>query len=989
MRRSTASVKAPRSWPKSSLSISPSGIPAQFTATKGPWLRGPSSWIARATSSLPVPLSPRISTVTCDRRHAPDRLEDLLHRGAAAEQAAELLLRRHLRAQPHDLALELPAREQLAHLDAQRLHLEGLGQVVGGAALHGLDGGRDGLGAAQHDHRRRRVLLARAPRSRSKPLRPGITRSSRIRSGGASASRRKRVVDARGGQHLALVLEQHAERFLHSGLVVDDQDARHARSLPARRSAGHAPRPPSEPARQRRSRSASRRPALRSTVKLPCCARTTSSASTRASEFSTGETPGTRPAGEPRWGPWKRTSTRRVGPPRRPVGVVFRREVDVAPLRDEGEAGAEQRIEREAQLLGIAARLRVLRVELLQHEQASLADRSRRASSSSREQRRDVDRFGRRRAEAREPREALERRPRCAARPRAVRSREARAELGVRPALGEQLREGLDAGQRAAQLVRERGGERPQRRRRQRARRGVVRRRGRRAAARGGCASRVRLRRQPAAGSARGSGSRWLASGSSGGAASGAPARPSRCSSAPSDSASTGAKASPSSSRSAGVERIGRRRGERLRDHGLELAQIPGPRVLAEHAQGVVVEAARALAVRGAEAARGCLDQRRGCSPPARAAEGCAARGRRAPGAARGRARPASRVVVRGRDPAQAARAQQAGRGPELDPIQQLALHRGRQAVDVEQTDARRPRPRARRAQRRRSRRAAGPRVRLGRARDLHEGAARAASEDVRRSGRGCRVRCRARRAPAAGTSASRGSSARSSAGSSRSPNQREKRPASASRTAALRERERRRQGLAAARELAQPPAQRGGLRRIGEQLGVERVEEPPRGGELRAFADQQPGRAAAGAAPAGARTRARPRRAPRAPAARPRAARRWRRRDRPARRAARRGGRPPGARAPCGCARRDARSRAGAWDPACAGGRFSPRGSLPAARTRPDTAKGNPCAKRLPPEGSWQMPAASDGRGRKTRPRARGCRPRRRRGAAPRPGAF
>ena len=39
-RSSTAPVKAPRSWPNSSLSIMPSGRAAQFTATKGPSLRG-------------------------------------------------------------------------------------------------------------------------------------------------------------------------------------------------------------------------------------------------------------------------------------------------------------------------------------------------------------------------------------------------------------------------------------------------------------------------------------------------------------------------------------------------------------------------------------------------------------------------------------------------------------------------------------------------------------------------------------------------------------------------------------------------------------------------------------------------------------------------------------------------------------------------------------------------------------------------------------
>jgi hypothetical protein len=57
-----APVNAPFSWPKSSLSRRPRGIAAQFSFTNAFSLRRPSLWIARATSSLPVPVSPRIST---------------------------------------------------------------------------------------------------------------------------------------------------------------------------------------------------------------------------------------------------------------------------------------------------------------------------------------------------------------------------------------------------------------------------------------------------------------------------------------------------------------------------------------------------------------------------------------------------------------------------------------------------------------------------------------------------------------------------------------------------------------------------------------------------------------------------------------------------------------------------------------------------------------------------------------------------------------
>ncbi len=55
-------MKAPLVWPNSSLSISSSGIAAQLTSTNGSAARWLCAWICRATSSLPVPFSPKIST---------------------------------------------------------------------------------------------------------------------------------------------------------------------------------------------------------------------------------------------------------------------------------------------------------------------------------------------------------------------------------------------------------------------------------------------------------------------------------------------------------------------------------------------------------------------------------------------------------------------------------------------------------------------------------------------------------------------------------------------------------------------------------------------------------------------------------------------------------------------------------------------------------------------------------------------------------------
>src|SRR5712691_7581311 len=58
-----APVNAPRSWPKSSDSRRPLGMAAQLILTKVRSWRGLRLWMARAKSSLPVPVSPRRRTV--------------------------------------------------------------------------------------------------------------------------------------------------------------------------------------------------------------------------------------------------------------------------------------------------------------------------------------------------------------------------------------------------------------------------------------------------------------------------------------------------------------------------------------------------------------------------------------------------------------------------------------------------------------------------------------------------------------------------------------------------------------------------------------------------------------------------------------------------------------------------------------------------------------------------------------------------------------
>ncbi len=78
----TAPVKAPRTWPNSSDSSRFSGMAPQLMVTNGPLARGERLWISRAISSLPVPVSPVMSTEMSVVATFCDLAEDLLHRAA-------------------------------------------------------------------------------------------------------------------------------------------------------------------------------------------------------------------------------------------------------------------------------------------------------------------------------------------------------------------------------------------------------------------------------------------------------------------------------------------------------------------------------------------------------------------------------------------------------------------------------------------------------------------------------------------------------------------------------------------------------------------------------------------------------------------------------------------------------------------------------------------------------------------------------------------
>src|SRR5207302_11059248 len=137
-----APVKAPFSYPKSSLSISVGTSDPQSTATNGVCAIEPRKWRARAASSFPVPLSPEMSTgvrVSLSREIMRstswmcDELPMMPSRLSAAVTLAQKLV---FRDKVHFFRHAL---QQQAHF----LHAKRFFDVVVGPQLHGVHGGFD------------------------------------------------------------------------------------------------------------------------------------------------------------------------------------------------------------------------------------------------------------------------------------------------------------------------------------------------------------------------------------------------------------------------------------------------------------------------------------------------------------------------------------------------------------------------------------------------------------------------------------------------------------------------------------------------------------------------------------------------------------------------------------------------------------------------------------------------------------------------------
>src|SRR5881227_1016211 len=230
--RSTfASMKAPFTCPNSSLSNRPSGMPPRFTATSGRSARPEAACSQRATTSLPVPCSPRMSTLASD---GPMRSISL-STGCIAGDSAISSGRPSRRSARFSLEL-LAAPQRPAQLDlgAERREqpaiVPRLLDEVARAATHRLDGAVDTGPGGHHDDRRRRVEPLES-REQVQPFRPGgrVARVVHVDQEGVEIALVESGKDGAGGSGaldlVALALEEELESFQDVLLIVGDEDA--------------------------------------------------------------------------------------------------------------------------------------------------------------------------------------------------------------------------------------------------------------------------------------------------------------------------------------------------------------------------------------------------------------------------------------------------------------------------------------------------------------------------------------------------------------------------------------------------------------------------------------------------------------------------------------------------------------------------------------------------------------------------------------------
>ncbi len=223
-RARSAPVKAPRAWPKSSLSSSVSGIAPQFTATNDSLRRGDCAWIARASTSLPVPLSPVRSTVALYSAARSISSSTSIMIGDAATIGRSPATRSTSRASSSRLAPQPLAFLRLAEGEQQLGGLEGLREVVVGAAAHRLE--REFLGAIRgHQDQRGVGTPPRQLRQQRETVDAGHAQIAEHDVGHRVLDPRQRIGAIAREARLVAFRAQHERQALPERLVVvHDQD---------------------------------------------------------------------------------------------------------------------------------------------------------------------------------------------------------------------------------------------------------------------------------------------------------------------------------------------------------------------------------------------------------------------------------------------------------------------------------------------------------------------------------------------------------------------------------------------------------------------------------------------------------------------------------------------------------------------------------------------------------------------------------------------
>src|SRR5882724_10336854 len=158
-------------------------------------------------------------------RHLADHVEHALHRRALADQAPEAIRARDLLLQEPERAPHLHAVEQALDDQLELVVVEGLGDVVGGAQLHRLDGDLLRAEGGDHDDRRLRRVLAHP----AQHVHAAHTLQAEVGDDEVVARLREPPEGVLAREHGIDLVPARAEQALDGdadrALVVDDQDA--------------------------------------------------------------------------------------------------------------------------------------------------------------------------------------------------------------------------------------------------------------------------------------------------------------------------------------------------------------------------------------------------------------------------------------------------------------------------------------------------------------------------------------------------------------------------------------------------------------------------------------------------------------------------------------------------------------------------------------------------------------------------------------------